>query len=161
MSSSGERTMTRRDALAWFGRAAAVGWTLAGSCVFAEEKADKSRPPKLADLSALANESAKAMDDPCVLLVRTAKGVAALSRTCTHKHQELDVDAKSGAIYCPLHGSRFSLEGKPTNGPASRPLKWYKVEVEDGGAVCVDVKTAVDAGAWAPLPDWAKPKPKP
>lgn len=158
MNRESERTLTRRDALAWLVRASAAGWALAGSCAWAEEKADKSRPPKLADLSALANESAKAIDNPAVLLVRTGKGVAAFPRVCTHKHQALDVDEKSGAIFCPLHGSRFSLEGKPTNGPASRPLKWYKVEVEDGGAIRVDVKKTIDTGSWAPLPDWAKPK---
>ncbi|MCW8128787.1 MAG: Rieske (2Fe-2S) protein [Planctomycetota bacterium] len=153
-----DREMSRRDVLNWLAAAAATGWML-DACAWGEEKDEKSkRPPKLASLMALPNDSAKGIDEPKVIVVRTAKGVAAFPRVCTHRHQELDVDEKDGSIYCPLHGSRFSLEGKPTNGPASRALKWYKVELDQDGSVRVDTRKNVDAGAWAPLPDWAKPK---
>lgn len=152
-----DHPMTRRDVMRWLAAAATTGWLL-DACAWGEEQEKKdSRPPKLANLMALPNESAKSFDDPKVIVVRTAKGVAAFPRVCTHRHQELDVDEKSGAIYCPLHGSRFSLEGKPTNGPAARALKWYKVELDRDGSVRVDTKKNVDAGEWAALPDWAKP----
>lgn len=160
MSQQPERTMTRRDVLSWLAGAAAAGWALPGACAYAEEEA-KKEAPKLANLMAMAQDSAKAIEDPKVIVVRTAMGVAAFPRICTHKTKELEVDEKTGAIFCPVHGSHFSLEGKPTNGPATRALKWYKVEVDAAGGVRVDTKKQVDAGTWAPLPDWAKPKPKP
>lgn len=148
--------MTRRDLLTWLGRAAAASWCMRCSGAQAEEEG--GGPPKLANLLALRNEAAKAIDRPVVILVRTGKGVAAFPRICTHKQQELAVDEKDGTIYCPKHGARFDLEGKPTSGPATRALKWLKTEVDAQGAVRVDVRKTVEAGTWAPLPEWAKPK---
>lgn len=154
-----EPRMTRRDVLRWLSAAAAAGYAMQG-CAFGEDKNDKdAHPPKLVNLAALASESAKAIDDPKVIVVRTAKGIAAFPRICTHKHQELDVD-NDGGIVCTLHGSRFGLDGKPTGGPANRALKWYRVEVDKDGAIRVDVKHNVDEGTWADVPDWAKPKSK-
>ena len=155
-----ERRMTRRDCLAWLARAAAAGGALCLECARGEE-----RPPaaaggakKVANLIALKNEAAREIADPALILVRTAKGVAAFPRTCTHRHQPLAVDERSGTIYCPTHGSQFDLEGKPTGGPASRRLAWYKTTLDDDGDIRVDTTQKVEAGAWAPLPDWAKAK---
>ena len=148
-------TLTRREALAWLARAAALGCVLPGACAWAGE--GDAQAPTLANLMALRNESAKLIANHRVILVRTSKGLAAFANVCTHKRQELEVD-KDGGIFCPVHGSRFDLQGKPTNGPASRGLKWFKVQVEESGAVLVDTSQAVEAGAWAELPAWAMPK---
>ena len=148
--------LSRRDLLAWLGRAAAASWCL--RCPGARTEDEDAGPPKLANLLALRNEAAKAIDQPGVILVRTGKGLAAFPRVCTHKHHELSVDEKEGSIFCSLHGSRFDLEGKPTNGPATRALKWLKTEVDAAGMVRVDAQKTVEAGTWAPLPEWAKPK---
>ena len=150
-----EHTLTRREALAWLARAAAAGLALPGACVWAGD--GERLAPKLANLMALRNESAQLIEDQGVILVRTSHGLAAFPNICTHKRQQLEVD-KDGGIFCPVHGSRFNLQGKPTNGPANRGLKWFKVQVEESGAVRVDTSQAVEAGAWAELPAWAKKK---
>jgi len=150
--------MSRREALAWLARAAAVGWALPGACAWAED--DGKPAPKLANLMALRNDSAKLLDDKGVILVRTAKGVAAFPNVCTHRRRELSVDEKSGAIFCPVHGSQFDFEGRPTNGPANRALKRYQVSVNENGDILVDKNKPAADGAWAELPAWAKPKPR-
>jgi len=152
--------MTRREALAWLARAAAVGWVLPGACAWAEDLGTPKPAPKLANLSALRNDSARLLDEQGIILVRTSKGVAAFPNVCSHKRQELSVDEKSGAIFCPLHGSQFNLEGQPTNGPANRALKRYQVSIKEQGDILVDKNKTAAEGAWAELPAWAKPKQK-
>jgi len=78
-----------------------------------------------------------------VVLFRDAEGVYAISLVCTHlgcivKVAEADLE-------CPCHGSRFTLDGAVTKGPAPQPLPWLKVS-ESGGEYMVDLATTVPAG---------------
>lgn len=44
---------------------------------------------------------------------------------CTHKGCEVNVDGN--AFSCPCHGSEFSSKGEVLEGPATEPLKTFKV----------------------------------
>lgn len=150
-----EPRMTRRECLAWLGRAAAVA-----GCVSACSPAwAGDGEKKMANIMALPSGSAKEFDDPDLILVRTETGVAAYPRVCTHKHTPLAVD-DAGAIVCPLHGSQFGYDGKPVTGPATRALKGFQVRVDEAGNVWVDTGKRVEGGTFAPLPAWAQPKSK-
>lgn len=50
---------------------------------------------------------------------------AACSAICPHKGGPIKYDAEQKQFYCPLHNSRFDLNGKVTKGPARTDLKSY------------------------------------
>jgi 3-phenylpropionate/trans-cinnamate dioxygenase ferredoxin component len=153
---SDTKTLSRRECMAWLGRAVAVA--LAADICPHNADAGEKGAVKLTDLLSLPNESAKAFDKQNVILTRSAAGVGALSIYCTHRHNKLEVE--EGAITCPVHGSNFDLDGKPQNGPASRPLQCYFTRVDDDGGVFVDTGKSVKTGQLAALPAWAQPAKK-
>src|SRR2546423_8451546 len=55
-----------------------------------------------------------------VLIIRHDGKIYAPTATCSHKNAVLK--NKDGEIVCPSHGSRFSLQGTPTKGPAKGSL---------------------------------------
>ncbi|MGF7213911.1 cytochrome b6-f complex iron-sulfur subunit [Spirosoma lacussanchae] len=63
-----------------------------------------------------------------VIVARTKDGnFVAVSAECTHAGTKLTFKSASDQFYCPLHLSRFDTSGKVLVGPASLPLKQYKV----------------------------------
>jgi nitrite reductase/ring-hydroxylating ferredoxin subunit len=65
-----------------------------------------------------------------IMLVRKQdEGFIALLMKCTHVGNPL-VAGKSGLV-CNFHGSTFDLHGQVTHGPATEPLKKFKVRCED------------------------------
>ena len=133
------------------------------------EAADSKTPPKpgqanqpsgrkVKNLLAVRNGQALEIEDPPCFLIRTDLGLAALKTICTHKHQDLMLNAEGTEIHCPLHSSQFSLAGDPIGGPARRPLQWYRVTIDEAGDIFVDAGQHVEKGAGAPLPAWAQPK---
>jgi len=155
--------MSRRECMTWLARAAVIA---AGAdicrahCGEKKEKESdsKSQWVKLADLSAVRNESATEFAKQNVILTRTKDGVAAFSVFCTHRHNRLEVE--NGSIVCPVHDSLFDLAGKPQSGPASRALPAYAVKIDDDGTISVDTSKTVKTGTLADLPAWAKPAKK-
>ena len=69
-----------------------------------------------------------------ILLANLAGAIYAVDSNCTHE----DADLGAGSTYdhyviCPFHGSEFDLRtGEVQNPPAERPLRVYKVKVENG-----------------------------
>ncbi|MEZ5082939.1 MAG: Rieske (2Fe-2S) protein [Bacteroidales bacterium] len=62
-----------------------------------------------------------------VICIRNENELTILSSRCTHLGCRID-KVSDGKLICPCHGSAFSLEGKPLNGPATRnlvPLEFY------------------------------------
>ena len=154
--SSGAGAMSRRDCLAWLARASAIAVAGIATRSWGDDGVGMVH---IAELIKIANDSARKVEKPSVILTRTSKGVACLSAVCTHKHNDLEVD-KDGNIFCPVHSSMFDLEGNPSGGPATRPLNWYQTQISDSGSISVDAGRTVAQGQWAELPAWAKPKKK-
>src|SRR5437868_824261 len=71
-----------------------------------------------------------------VLIIRHDGKIYAPTATCTHKNAVLKV--KDGALVCPSHGSKFSLEGTHTKGPAKASLYRYAISTNDQGHLIVD-----------------------
>jgi cytochrome b6-f complex iron-sulfur subunit len=78
-------------------------------------------------------------------VIRSAGGFFALSSVCTHLGCMTRYQPESAQIACPCHGSRFSLEGKVTAGPAPRPLRRLQLTIERGVLVA-DTSKEVPAG---------------
>jgi cytochrome b6-f complex iron-sulfur subunit len=71
-----------------------------------------------------------------ILVVTNAGKIYAPTATCSHKN--CAVKLKDSVITCPCHGSKFSIEGTSTKGPAKASLYRYAVSVDDKGNVIVD-----------------------
>lgn len=70
------------------------------------------------------------------VVTRTASGVVAFSRTCTHAGS-LVSPGVSGQLACPAHGSVFNAStGAVIQGPADRSLTEYKA-TERSGAIYI------------------------
>jgi len=63
------------------------------------------------------------------VLIHTESGFSALSLVCTHLGCSVSGDEQGFA--CPCHGSRFDLDGKVMQGPATKPLVSLRIEVTE------------------------------
>ena len=76
--------------------------------------------------------------DKNLLIARTGEETfVAVDIKCTHKGCEVKFedakDAKHSPMFaCPCHDSKFDMNGKPKNGPATIPLGTYKTSFKDG-----------------------------
>ena len=68
-------------------------------------------------------------------LVRRAGRLVALEARCTHLGCTPRWMGEQGGFLCPCHGSRFSDDGIPLNGPATQPLFRLAIRVEHGEVV--------------------------
>lgn len=75
-------------------------------------------------------------------LGRDAAGFYALSAVCTHLG--CTVHQASAQFECPCHGSRFNAQGDVINGPATAPLPFWAVRLEENELV-IDITQAVSA----------------
>lgn len=80
-----------------------------------------------------------------VFVVREPRGFYALSAVCTHLGCITRYEAEQRGFFCPCHGSRYSLSGTVTGGPAPQALIRLQLSIEQEQLI-------VDAGKQA-LPD--------
>lgn len=83
-----------------------------------------------------------ALPEQKVYLMHAADGFFAFSATCTHLGCLTQYEKENGRIFCPCHGSRFSLDGAVTEGPAPAPLPRLLLTLDNGFLVVDVAKTA-------------------
>jgi Rieske Fe-S protein len=67
-----------------------------------------------------------------VFVVRDARGLAALSSTCTHLGCSVRWDAASRLFRCPCHGGTYRPDGTVAGGPPPAPLARLPIEIRAG-----------------------------
>jgi Rieske Fe-S protein len=89
----------------------------------------------------------RAVDGAPVLLGRDAKGLYAMTSTCTHEGCDMIADGRvsGNGVVCSCHGSTFDLNGNVTHGPATEPLAHFEVNVDAMGNVTVEGTKKVGA----------------
>lgn len=87
----------------------------------------------IADLP-LMNSAPKLIPEGRFWLIHDQEGVFALHSSCTHLECRFSWDAEKNNFVCPCHGSEFTKKGTVLNGPASRDLDRFPVQLfsEDG-----------------------------
>ncbi|UFH53480.1 ubiquinol-cytochrome c reductase iron-sulfur subunit [Spirosoma sp. KNUC1025] len=66
-----------------------------------------------------------------LIIARTKDGgFLAVAQACTHQGTSVQYDATSNRLHCPDHGSNFKNDGSVINGPATSPLKAFKVSFD-------------------------------
>jgi nitrite reductase/ring-hydroxylating ferredoxin subunit len=91
-----------------------------------------------------------------VLIVRTGGKLYAPTATCTHKNCAVKVKETTNAqtnekqreIVCGCHGSKFSLQGTSTKGPAKGSLYRYAVSVNGDGDIIVNKEKQFAEKEW-------------
>jgi Rieske Fe-S protein len=78
---------------------------------------------------------------------RDANGVYALTLVCTHQGCGVTPSPTNNPtqLVCPCHGSRFDRNGAVTNGPATRPLAHFAVDIDAGGNIVIHTRMTVAA----------------
>ncbi len=66
------------------------------------------------------------------IVIRTEKGVFALSAVCTHLGCLVNWDPDAREIICPCHAARFDLNGNVIGGPAPKPLQQIRATIVNG-----------------------------
>lgn len=79
-----------------------------------------------------------------VFIGRDEQGLFALSAVCTHLGCTV---ARNGQeLACPCHGSRFTANGRNLSGPATRPLPYLALTLNQDGLLEVNPAQPVEAG---------------
>ena len=69
-------------------------------------------------------------------------GFLAVSLRCTHLGCSVEWDKEKKEFLCPCHHSMFNIRGEVLNPPATRPLDYYPLKIEDG-KILVDLSNPV------------------
>src|SRR5687768_7000632 len=160
-SMSSETEMNRRNFVALTVAAAAVTTACACECTLAADadaggdskEKEKAPPPnkgtvnvgKKADYAkdGVVDKFAKSNR---VLVVRHEGKIYAPTSTCTHKN--CSVRLKNNEIVCPCHGSKFTLQGTSTKGPAKGSLYRYALSVNADGDIIVNKEKQFAEKEW-------------
>jgi cytochrome b6-f complex iron-sulfur subunit len=74
------------------------------------------------------------------MLVKTGKGLKAISTICTHLGCKVHWEPNNNRFFCPCHNGVFDVNGNVVSGPPTRPLDSYEVVVDENDNVFVMVK---------------------
>ena len=158
-----ETELNRRNFVALTVAAAAAATACACECTLAaeapaadapagegkEKESPKAPPPNVGtvnvgkkakyDKDGVSDEFAKKNR---VLVVRNQGKIYAPTATCTHKNCAVKVKenatTKQKEIACGCHGSKFSIQGTSTKGPAKGSLYRYGISVNGDGDIIVN-----------------------
>lgn len=91
--------------------------------------------------------SLEAVGNTAVAVGRDAKGLYAMTLTCTHAgcNMAIDGNVSASGVYCSCHGSVFDANGGVTHGPAREPLAHFALTVDANGTITVHGDEEVDA----------------
>jgi cytochrome b6-f complex iron-sulfur subunit len=84
-----------------------------------------------------------------IYVIHAKEGFFSLGAICTHLGCLTAWKQELGIIACPCHGSKFAVgqrghkPGDKLEGPAPKPLPWYRMWVSDEGDLMVDRSTTV------------------
>ena len=78
-----------------------------------------------------------------IYLIHANEGFFSLGAVCTHLGCLTAWKPELGIIACPCHGSKFSRTGEKIEGPAPRPLPWYRVWLSEEADLMVDRSTTI------------------
>ena len=68
-----------------------------------------------------------------VIILRNPEtsAISALNAMCTHQGCTVELKSEEKMLSCPCHGSKFTLDGAVTKGPADKPLAPFEVKEEE------------------------------
>jgi len=95
---------------------------------------EKNPHPAMVDLGTI-NELPEKLGAPLYhrrgrfWLLNNEDGVVAITNPCSHLECLFDWDSATGNFVCPCHGSRFDRHGRVLNGPATRDLDRYPLQL--------------------------------
>lgn len=126
---------------------------LIGGCVAATACSSGAASPadlgdvSVGNVSSFAVDSLTAIPSMPVCVGRDAKGIYAMTLTCTHQGCDIGETGTVSAqgLHCGCHGSSFDVDGNVVNGPASSPLAHFAVSADAAGKLTVHTGTEVDA----------------
>ena len=73
---------------------------------------------------------AELLDGTEIIVARVSQDTfACCNLRCTHGNATVTYQHDHRQFYCPNHHSTFDLNGKPTKGPATKPLRNYPCEL--------------------------------
>jgi nitrite reductase/ring-hydroxylating ferredoxin subunit len=80
-------------------------------------------------------------DDPCLLIALGADSIVAYGQKCTHLSCAVIPDLNRGELLCPCHHGHFEIAaGRPTAGPARRPLPLIHIEIQGDAVFAIGVE---------------------
>lgn len=82
--------------------------------------------------------STKWIEDQKVWLIRSEKGLYALSAICTHLGCTPRWVNEEGLFKCPCHGSNFNINGDVIAGPAPSALRRFSIGLSENGQVVIN-----------------------
>lgn len=145
--------MNRRNFLTWVG----VGWVASSLPVAIAACSSNTIEPESAKTSTQAAASSRRTDGfesvgtlselesnagqilnkeftaGPVLVIRNPADpntLSAVNPSCTHQGCIVGWQPEQKAFVCPCHASKFDINGKVNNGPATKPLPTYEVKIE-------------------------------
>ncbi len=137
---------SRREALVVIGAAGAMCAGI-GGCQSVEQKSQE-KPPQITSGTVTLGPASdfpaatvhQGFEDMYGIVVVNDSGMpVAVRPKCTHKGCLVKWTGEERQFVCPCHGSKFSMIGLPTHGPADRPLAAVVCGVTSDGRVTVDL----------------------
>ena len=124
------------------GAAAAVG-----GCSAAGASAAQVGDVNAGMVSALPVGSLKPLASLPVCVGRDAKGVYAMTLTCTHAGCDMGQTGTVSpqGLFCGCHGSEFDANGSVVRGPATDPLEHFGVTADSAGTLTIHGEQIVSA----------------